>query len=590
MTPGWASLTLRGLGVIEEAEVELGPGLTVITGETGAGKTMVITGLGLLLGGKTDAGMVRHGSPHAVIEGRFHAESSAVQEVLDDVGGVRDEDGGIVVSRTLSAEGRSRAHLAGRSVPAAALARLGEATVAVHGQDDQQRLRLPAQQRRALDRFAGPAVEEPLTAYQLAFAEACALQERLDEVVGHSRERAREADDLRDLLAALERVDPQAGEEDSLRAESIRLTHVEDIAQSVHRAYEALVGDDPAGARDMIAAAHASLSRAGEHDSSLQDLVARVSLVQADLEDVIASLGDYRDALDADPARVAYVEERRAALAGLRRRLEREGIDGVADLGAWRVAAAARLEDLSDDEGLVQGLREALAEACRRAAESAGRLSAARTEAAVALADAVTAELAALAMPRARIEVVVRPREASGPLTLEVDGVSRPADRHGIDEVEFLLAARPDSPARPVAKAASGGERSRVMLALEVVFAGLDPVPTFVFDEVDAGVGGKAAVEVGARLAALARSAQVIVVTHLAQVAAFADRHIVVRPGPVTAASVVEVVGEERRREVARMLAGLEDSPTALAHAAELLDLADSRMPAGRSTERRRRR
>ena len=590
MTGRWASLTLRGLGVIDEAEIELGPGLTVITGETGAGKTMVISGLGLLLGGRTDPAMVRHGYDAAVVEGRFHAAGAQVDEILIDTGGHRDEDDTVLVSRTISAEGRSRAHLAGRSVPAAALARIGELTVAVHGQDDQHRLRLPAQQRQALDRFAGPAIEDHHATYRAAFTEALDLAARLDEVVGHARERAREAEDLRELIALVQRVAPGEGEEAALRAESVRLSHSGDIAQAVHGAHEALEGGDAPGVRDLLATASAALGRAREHDPLLGELAERISRTQADVDDIALSLTGHLQVLDADPARVAYVEERRATLATLRRRLAHEGVDAVEDIATWAANAALRLEEISDDGSLVESLRAACNDARARAAAAAVHLSAARTVAAQALADAVTQELGALAMARARLVVQVRAKEGHGLLTLDVDGAPRAADRHGIDEVEFLLAARPDSPARPLAKAASGGERSRVMLALEVVFAGLDPVPTFVFDEVDAGVGGKAAVEVGHRLAILARSAQVIVVTHLAQVAAFADRHLVVRPGPVTSAGVLEVTGEDRLREIARMLAGLEDSPTAAAHAEELLTLAATRLSAGRSGRSSRRR
>lgn len=579
-------LAIRGLGVIDDAEIDLGPGLTVVTGETGAGKTMVLTGLSLLLGGRTDAGIVRAGHTAAIVEGRFAvdgAAADAVAALVDEAGAACDEDGSLLLARTVSAEGRSRAHLGGRSVPAASLAAVGGLLVAVHGQDDQHRLLQPAQQRSALDRFGGADIVRALEAYRSTYLELVETRARLRDVVDHARERAREAEDLADLLTLLESVRPQPGEEESLRQESQRLAHADELHQAAVSARDALE-DNACGQ------AVACLSRAADRDEVLAELRQRLIRAQEELDDIALDLVRYVDALDADPGRLATVEERRAVLAATRRRVERDSTAGI-DLAARQREIEARLADLGDDEALLVDLRAREEVLAARAADQAKALSDVRQTAAARLSAAVTAELAALAMPKARLDVAVGRRADRGSdVVLEIDGALVSADRHGIDDIEFLLSPRESAPARPLSKGASGGERSRIMLALEVVFAGHDPMPTFVFDEVDAGVGGKAAVEVGRRLARLARTSQVLVVTHLPQVAAFATRHLVVQPrGGATA--VTEVTGEDRARELARMLAGLEESATAVAHAEELLAVAaeeaarvQSGFPAGRAT------
>lgn len=582
---GLIELSIRGVGVIDRAEWEWGPGLTVITGETGSGKTMVLTGLSLILGGASDPGLVRTGHDSAVVEGRFRVDDPAVADLVVEAGGEWDEDGSIVLTRSVAAAGRSRAHLGGRTVPAATLAQLGARLVAVHGQDDQQRLRRPAQQRAALDRFGGPEIEQARIAFTEAFEQLTEAMRQRDDVLTHAQERAREASMLRDCLEAIDRAAPTADEEASLRSEASRLAHVDEIMRGVLAAHEALVADEGSAA-SALGVATAAVSRAAERDVELQALRERAERLAEETVDVAADLTRYLDRLDAEPGRVDAIEERRAVLGDLRRRLERTGAwpDLAADPAAWRGAAEARLADLGDDAALV-GLLDARVAALREESSlQASRLSVARTAAAERLAAAVTQELAALAMGSTSLLVDVRRRAAGiGDTDLDVNGTACGADRHGVDEIEYLLVTRDAPEGRPLAKSASGGERSRVMLALEVVFAGMDPVPTFVFDEVDAGVGGKAAIEVGHRLALLARTAQVIVVTHLAQVAAFADRHVVVRPGTVTAASISYAEGPERITELARMLGGQEDSATAAAHAEELLALASTRLAAGRS-------
>lgn len=592
MTPGRGLIDLRieGVGVIDAAAWDWGPGLTVITGETGSGKTMVLTGLALVLGGPSDSGLVRAGHATALVEGRFAVADPEALAIVAEAGGALDEDGSVVLSRSISAS-RSRAHLGGRTVPAATLAALGTRLVAVHGQDDQHRLLRPAQQRQALDRFGGADLAAQLAAYRESFDLLVETIRQRDDVVQHAAQRTREAEDLRETIEAIDRLRPQPGEEAALRAEAARLAHVDEIVRSAASAHDALVHDD-GSASSGLGVAGAALARAAERDPELAEMTVRAQRLGAEVVELAADITRYLDAIDAEPGRVDEVEGRRAALGDLRRRLERSGSwpDAADDPAAWRDHAAARLETLGDDEGLVATLALRVAELEVEVGTRAGALSALRATAAQQLSAAVSAELAALAMGSTGFHVMLTRREGnatrgtSGELCVDVEGARCVVDRHGADEVEFMLVSRDTPQGRPLARSASGGERSRVMLALEVVFAGLDPVPTFVFDEVDAGVGGKAAVEVGHRLALLARSAQVIVVTHLAQVAAFADQHVVVRPGPVTASSISVVEGEERVSELARMLAGQEESRTAAAHARELVDLARGRLAAGRST------
>ncbi|WP_234434357.1 DNA repair protein RecN [Streptomyces sp. NRRL F-5126] len=569
-------MRIRSLGVIDDAVVELSPGFTAVTGETGAGKTMVVTSLALLLGGRADPALVRIGAKAAVVEGRLSLAPGAPAALRAEEAGAELDDGALLVSRTVSAEGRSRAHLGGRSVPVGVLAELADDLVAVHGQTDQQGLLRPARQRGALDRYAGDAVSVPLEKYLAAYRRLRAVATELDELTTRARERAQEADLLRFGLGEIAAVEPVAGEDAELAAEAERLGNAEALASAASVAHAALAGvpEDPEAvdATTLVGAAGRALEAVRAHDPALGALAERMGEISILLADVAGELAGYADDLEADPLRLAAVEERRAALTALTRKY---GEDAAAVL-AWAQASAARLTELEGDDdriGELEAERDTLRGELSGLAQA---LTDARTEAAERFAAAVTAELASLAMPHARVsfaigQVEVDPAAADG---IEVGGRTVAYGPHGADEVELLLAPHPGAPPRPIARGASGGELSRVMLAVEVVFAGSDPVPTYLFDEVDAGVGGKAAVEVGRRLAELAKSAQVVVVTHLPQVAAFADRQLLVEKtndGTVTRSGVTVLEGEERVRELSRMLAGQADSSSARAHAEELL-------------------
>ena len=575
-------IRISNLGVIADAVVELHPGLTVVTGETGAGKTMVVQSLNLLFGGRADSGQVRAGSPRAAVEGTLRvADSSAAAERVVEAGGVV-EDGQLLLARTTTAEGRSRAHAGGRAVPVSLLADLADSLFAMHGQHDQQALVRPGEQRAALDRFAGTAVGDPLQAYRAAFGRWRSVTDEIDLITAARRERAQQADALRFGLAQIEAVEPVAGEDTSLGAEVQRLGNAEDLATSARSAHDCLIADpgadEPVDATALIAAARRFVAMSAEHDPALASLGERLAEISYELADVAADLASYADSIDDDPARLAAVHERQSALAALVRRYGPD-LDAVL---AWAADASTRLLELDGDDERLAGLAAEQESLLTTLTGTAASVTAARNHAALDLSGRVTAELQALAMPDAVISAVVRQDEVTaGGLTVDGRHVAFGAD--GVDVVELLLIPHAGAPARPLHRGASGGELSRVMLAVEVVFAEADPVPTMVFDEVDAGVGGRAAVEIGRRLAQLAQTHQVIVVTHLPQVAAYADRHLVVRKsgdGSVTASDVVTLDDDGRVRELSRMLAGLEDSALARGHAEELLAAAAASRPA----------
>ncbi|HVD64117.1 MAG TPA: DNA repair protein RecN [Lapillicoccus sp.] len=566
---------IQGIGVIDDAVLGLSPGLNVVTGETGAGKTMVVSGLGLLIGMRADAGLVRAGRRAAVVEGvvSVPAGHPALERAEEAGADVADS---LLLARTVGADGRSRAHVGGRSTPVGVLTEIGETLVAVHGQADQWRLRQGDQHREVLDGFGGEPIAEALHAYRETFdalSRASAERDRLRQL---AHERAREIDVLQAGLDRIEALDPEPGEDVALRAEDERLSHADSLRLAAARAHAYLVGeegyatDGPVPVVDALSGARSALSPVSDHDGALRELEGRVAELGYLAADLAADLASYVADVDVDPARLAEVQQRRADLAGLTRRYG----DTVDDVLVWGKEAAATLTELLGADDRVQQLDAETARLQAELALRAATLTGARQAAAVEFGRRVTEELAHLAMGRAEISVSVASRD--DPDGLPVGKRTVRWTRSGVDDVDILLASGPGNPARTVAKAASGGELSRVMLAIEVV-GRTAAVPTFVFDEVDAGVGGRAAVDVGARLATLSRHAQVVVVTHLAQVAAFADRHLVVRKsddGVVTSSQVAVLEGDERLQELSRMMGGDATSAAGLEHARELRDQA----------------
>ncbi len=568
------SIRIRNLGVISETQISLTRGLTAVTGETGAGKTMLLTGLSLLMGGKADPAIVRHGSERADVDGEWILAGSSAQVVrdrLEEAGAdieSSDESVSFTMSRTVASEGRSRAFAGGRSVPASVLDEVCSELIAVHGQSDQLRLKSPAKQRDLLDRFGGKQVDSSLQSYRSVHRSWTAARTRLNELRSTSSARIAEARRLTDSVAEIDSVAPLPGEDAELDRQAAILANSGGLLVDIQEARVRLVGEDSGSAADdAVASLHVAiraLERAAQIDASLEPLVHRVRETAVSLSDVGIELASYSADIDADPTRQAWVEERRSALTALKRRYGAS----VDEILAWAEESRALIAEVADDDSTIADLESDVAQLERDLRSAATELSQARNKAGAILGTSVTNELHELALPDAEFSVRVASAEDSAAW-----------GSHGADQVEFLLRAHKGGPARPLAVSASGGELSRVMLAIEVVLAGADPIDTFVFDEVDAGIGGRAAVEVGRKLARLGRTSQVLVVTHLPQVAAFADVQLVVSKGAdgmVTSSHVSAVTGETRVTELVRMLSGLEDSAAGAAHAQELLDLADA--------------
>ncbi|MGN6326305.1 DNA repair protein RecN [Pseudolysinimonas sp.] len=563
-------IVIRDLGVIGGARLPLGPGFTALTGETGAGKTMVVTALGLLLGERSDSGIVRTGSDRAVVEGHWVVDAHGpVAERVRDAGGDVDDGGAgraeLILTREVSSEGRSRATVGGRSAPVGVLGELGEHLVVVHGQSEQLRLKSATAQREALDRFAGAELATVLGDYRDVFQRWQTAQSELDVLVAERDRRAREAEELRVAMEEIEQAAPQPGEDDELAERAERLTNLEDLRLAATEAQERISSQQLEGAPDalgMVEGARHAIDRVAGHDTALAPVVEALASASIALSEASAQLSHYLGGLDADGGReLEAIQERRAALASLVRRYG----PTLDDVIAYLATGSSRLLELDGDADRIAELEVEVEADAARVDELAQRLTSIRRDAAERLGAAVTTELGSLAMPDARLVIEVEERE----LTLT-----------GRDQVAILLQPHTGAEPRPVARGASGGELSRVMLAIEVVLASSDPVPTFVFDEVDAGVGGASATEIGRRLAKLAETSQVIVVTHLAQVAAFSNNHLVVEKGSdgaVTASSIRLVHADDRALEMARLLSGSPDSAHALAHARELLEQAHGR-------------
>jgi DNA repair protein RecN (Recombination protein N) len=575
------------LGAISVATAEFDRGLTVLTGETGTGKTMVVTGLHLLGGARADATRVRSGADRAVVEGRFttvdldEKAAQRIDELLDASGAERDEDGSVIALRSVSRAGPSRAYLGGRSVPAKSLSGFTTELLTLHGQNDQLRLMRPDEQRGALDRFAD--VGGRLERYRKLRDEWHSARRDLVDRSNRARELAQEADRLKFALREIDTVDPAPGEDDALVADIRRLSELDALREAAAGARAALSGTgedaaadtmaEPASAADSVARAKTALE--STDDATLRGLADQLSEALTVVGDAARELGGYLNELPADASALDAKLARQAELRTLTRKYAAD-IDGVLQ---WARESRDRLAHLDVSEEALAGLQRRVDELAGQLADAAVELSKARSQAAKRLAKAVTSELSGLAMADAEFTITVTTMRTNdddpGALTLG-SGARVHAGGDGVDQVEFGFAAHRGTAVLPLAKSASGGELSRVMLALEVVLAASMAGTTMVFDEVDAGVGGRAAVQIGRRLSRLARTRQVIVVTHLPQVAAYADVHLMVdSTGPDSASGVHRLDGDARVAELARMLAGLGDSDTGRAHARELLEAAN---------------
>ena len=561
-----AEIAISNLGVISHASAELAPGLTVLTGETGAGKTMVVTGLRLLTGGRADASRVRTGAQEAVVEGALsiadlpESTLSAVHAIAEGAGAGPDENGEYVVSRAVKATGRSSAHLGGRKVPAATLGDLAGHLLTIHGQNDQLRLLAPEQQLAALDRF-DPAIAAKLSAYRDVYVQWREASKDLKDRTEKRLELAQEMDRLRFAIEEIDAVAPVDGEDADLVATINRLQDVDALREAAQTALVAIDGAEAVGgysaeaeeaASDLVGRAQAAL--VGASDEELRELGVRLGEVAGVLADVSAELGSFTADLPTDPDELERLLQRQQELKGLTRKYAPD----IAGVLAWREKAGKRLSKIDTSEEAIDELKRRVAELEAELKKRAAALTKARNKAAKNLGEAVTEELHGLAMPKAKLRVELAEAKFG---------------RDGADAVEITLAPNSALEPKPLATSASGGELSRVMLALEVILSESSAGGTLVFDEVDAGVGGRAAVEIGRRLARLALRHQVIVVTHLPQVAAYANTHLHVSKDvgdEAVTSGVGNLTDEQRIEELARMMAGLDDSDTGRAHAAEL--------------------
>jgi DNA repair protein RecN (Recombination protein N) len=548
------NLSIRSLGVISSAQLELQPGFTAITGETGAGKTMLLTGLGLLLGERADSSVVRSGEKQLLVEGRILSKDNSLLSKLSELG-AEVSSGEVLINRTVSNDGRSRAAIGGAGVPISTLNSVAQELVAVHGQSEQIRLKSASKQRQALDDFAGESLDGPLASYQQTYSQFRELQQRLDRMRSSSEQDAFRISKLKEQISDLERLQPEVGELTKLSDQLARLSNVEGLRQAASEAHELLAGEE-LDARSQLGRARRVLESA--NDSKLKELASLVSDATGLINELALQLSAFLTDLEADPQTLDQLQRRKAELVGL----ERKYGASIDELTHSLPNLQSELLDLDSSDEQVQKLEMQLAATQSQLSAAASALTEKRKKAAKELSKRVSEELTQLAMADARLDIVI---------TELAD-----FEASGLDKVEFMLANRSGAEPRPLSKGASGGELSRIMLAIELVLAGKSPLPTMIFDEVDAGVGGGAAVELGRRLRELARSTQVIVVTHLPQVAAFADHQIRIfkdSSGGVSASSVSALSKLEREKELARMLSGNADSEIALTHARELLNL-----------------
>ena len=557
-------LTIRNLGVIETAEIEFKSGLTVISGETGAGKTMVLTALNLILGGKSDSDFVRSGEERLLVSGKFEIGDS-LSSVVEDAGGIVEESE-VIINRSVTIQGKSKISLGGAVSSATQVSELAENLIEIHAQASSARLSKPLVQLQLLDSFAGH--ESLLNEYFTRFEEYLNLRKRITELEKQLSIRELEISKLEGIVKDFERVKPQPGEIVELENEINKLGAVEELNAGIIQALSAINSEDNS-AISALGVSKKLLENLKGKDSNLDSLIEDQSEIIYDFLEVTGKLERYLSGLEADPTRFDFLQLRKSELLGL---VKKYGIGSdretaYENLLIESAEAGSRLADLQGGDLRLQELKQESKAKFAEMASAAKKLSESRISWAAKLSRAITDELSLLAMPNAKLVVSVVGNDPDD---------SKSYSSAGIDEVSFLFTSHNDGKLLQISKAASGGELSRVMLAVEVVLAKNSPVGTYIFDEVDAGVGGRAAVEVGKRLSMLAKNSQVIVVTHLAQVASWADNHLVVtksESGSVTQSNIVEVTGSERRKEIARLLSGQDESVSAQEHAGELLDM-----------------
>jgi DNA repair protein RecN (Recombination protein N) len=555
-------ITIRSIGLIDQSSLEISKGLTVLTGETGAGKTMILTALNLILGGKTDSALVRKGSERLVASGRFSIPQTS-EHLFEEV---LVEDGELIVTRTVAADGKSKATTNGVSATASTLSAVGENLVEVHGQAANQNITKSSRQRELVDRFG----KINLSDYQIALQSYHEVKERIAALKKSIAQKDKELADLREFAQAFKKLSPTTDEYGEIDGEIARLSSVEEFRLATSQA-TAAIEDEEAGSLTSVGVARRALENARSKDPQLEAIYQQLSEGFFLLDDAQSALNSYQSKLEADPARLDFLHARKAEINTLIKKFGGSGTheEELTDLSIRYRNSSDAIADLEGGDQRLLELEKQLTAHKKVLLSAAKSLSENRINAAAQLSQLVTAEIQQLSMPHASFVAKVETADYAAPKESEFTS-------QGCDEIAMFIQGHKDAPLVALAKGASGGEMSRVMLALEVVIATTHPIGTYVFDEVDAGVGGKAAIEVGKRLHQLAQHAQVIVVTHLPQVAAWADSHFVVtknNDGTVSQSDVRMVTGEDRIEEIARMLAGLENSSSAREHATELLSL-----------------
>lgn len=562
-------ISIRNLGIIDSSSLELSKGLNVLTGETGAGKTMILTALSLLLGSKSDSALVRHGSERLVASATFSIPKS-LRAMIEDRGGFI-EDGSLILSRTVNSDGKSKATASGTTVTASVLSEITEPLIAIHGQSVNMHIVKSTRQRELLDLFAGVPLHQKMTTYSEIFHQYNELKAKLRSLLSHASERDSEIASLEALTQQWSSLKPVRDEYAAIEDEIRKLASVEDLRVAAAGALQAL-GDEDSGALTVLGTVRKFLENAKGKDPALDEISSSIAESFFIVDDAHGSLASYLASLEADPKRLDFLNERKATIASFVKKWGGAGsVDEEMTLIAIRVKNAKEtIADLSGGQERISAIEKELSQIKAKLLVAAQAVSSERVKAAKNLSALVTKEISALSMPHTIFHADVLTVDFSGPLK-ESNFTTT-----GCDEVSMSIQGHRDAPKVGLGKGASGGEMSRIMLALEVVIAASAPVGTYIFDEVDAGVGGKAAIEVGRRLHALSQHAQVIVVTHLPQVAAWADRHFVVAKdsdGQIVASGVTELTDQGRVGEIARMLAGLDESLSAQEHASELLAL-----------------
>jgi DNA repair protein RecN (Recombination protein N) len=565
-------ISIRNLGIIDTSSLELSKGLNVLTGETGAGKTMILTALSLLLGAKSDSSLVRHGSERLVTSATFSIPASLSAQI-EDLGGLV-EDGSLILTRSVSSDGKSKATASGATVNASTLGEITEPLIAIHGQSANTQIVKSMRQRELLDLFAGSDLQAALSDYVETFNMYNEMKAKLKALVTNASARDSQIADLELMTKQWSVLKPTRGEFVAVDDEIRKLASVEDLRIAAAGASSA-IGEEEAGVLTVLGQARKLLEAAKGKDQALDEIATNVAESFFLIDDAHAALVSYLASLEADPTRLDYLQERKVALSAFVKKWGGAGNvdEEMAEIAIRVKSAKEMIADLHGGQDRIAELEAEIKEVKLKLLTGAKKVSLARVHAAAKLSDLVSSEIVGLSMPHTRFYTDV--------ISPDYEGALKESDFTitGCDEILMSIQAHKDGPKVALGKGASGGEMSRIMLALEVVIAASAPVGTYIFDEVDAGVGGKAAIEVGRRLHALSQHAQVIVVTHLPQVAAWADRHFVVAKdsdGQIVQSGVSQLDEKARVSEIARMLAGLDESMSAQEHAAELLAMRGS--------------